>query len=116
MKTWDGETAPSVPRMSWELGGRMEEGSWKEREGSGHAAFHYSNYSWGFWGDSCSSVFRQNQQVTPKHITDPMGQQVLRFGAGRSTREKPVGKGLISAGIPWMEVQGEQKKLSASSG
>lgn len=41
-----------------------------------------------FWGDSCSAVFRQNQQVLPKQVIDPMAQQVLRFGAGRSSRGK----------------------------
>lgn len=103
MEPWDGETAPTVPKTCWELGGRRV----GEREECGHAAFHYSHHSWGFFGDdSCSPVLRQNQQVLPKLITDPS----RCWGLGLAG--KAVGKGLISAGIPWMEVQGEQEKLS----
>lgn len=65
-----------------------------EREGSGHVGFHYSFFFFFFFlDDSCFPVFRQKQQLLPKHIMDPMDQQAVRPGVGRSTRETR-GKGL----------------------
>lgn len=65
----------------------MEEGSWKEREGLVMLYSTLPTIPGVFLDDSCSPVLRQNQQVLPKHVTDPTEGQVLRFGAGRSTRE-----------------------------
>lgn len=71
---------------------RREEGDGK-REGSIHAAFHYSPFFFFFLDDSYFPVFRQEQQVFPKHVMDPWSSRQRGLGLAE-TQGKAEGKGL----------------------
>jgi len=88
MALW-GCPVPLVPNIRWELGGRRQEGRWKKRRGVWSCCiplFHFFLIII-FLDDSHFPIFRQKQQVLPKHAIEPMDRQAVSLGVGRSTRE-----------------------------